>query len=195
MYTPKAFKITDEVVINQFIKDNPFAILTSCEKEKIEVTHLPIFRLNDGKLYGHISKNNAHASIDKEKEVCFIFNGQHAYISPNYYVSEFNVPTWNYSAVHVYGRMKYIDDPKQTWLLLEEFTKYQEREEGWKLPAEEKYKALADFIRFFEIDVTYIEAKFKFSQNKSIEDIEKVIMNLRDNGQKKLADFIEKNRK
>lgn len=192
MYTPKVFKITDEAVINQFIKDNPFAILTSCENGKIEVTHLPVFRLNDGKLYGHIAKENPHAHIDEGQEVCFIFNGEHTYISPNYYASNFNVPTWNYGAVHVYGRIKYIDDKEQTWTLLEEFTELYEGENGWKLPQEEKYKALSAFIRFFEIEVTYIEAKFKFSQNKSTEDIEKVIMSLRENGQDEVAEFMAK---
>ena len=192
MYTPKVFKITDEAVINQFIKDNPFAILTSCENGKIEVTHLPIFRLNNGKLYGHISKENPHAHIDEEQEVCFIFNGEDAYISPSYYVSDFNVPTWNYGAVHVYGRVKYIEGKEQTWSLLEKFTELYEGKNGWKLPQEEKYKALSEFIRFFEIEVSHIEAKFKFSQNKSTEDIEKVIMILRKKGQKEVADFMEK---
>ena len=64
---------------------NPFAILTSENDGKIEVTHLPINRFKDGKLYGHLAKANIHSSIDKTKEVCFIFNGEHAYISPTYY--------------------------------------------------------------------------------------------------------------
>lgn len=192
MYTPEAFKITDETIINKFIEDNPFAILTSSENGKIEVTHLPIFRLDDGKLYGHVSKENHHAHIDEEKEVCLIFNGEHAYISPLYYESDFNVPTWNYSAVHVYGKVKYIDEQEQVWSLLEASIALYEGQNGWKLPQEENYKVLTKFIRFFEIEVTRIEAKFKFSQNKSNEDIEKVIMSLGENAHEKVADFMKK---
>jgi transcriptional regulator len=32
-----------------------------------------------------------------------IFQGPHAYVSPTWYASSPAVPTWNYSAVHVYG--------------------------------------------------------------------------------------------
>jgi predicted FMN-binding regulatory protein PaiB len=52
--------------------------LTSCESGKIEVTHLPIVRLRDGKLYGHVSTGNCHANIDKKQEICLIFNGEEA---------------------------------------------------------------------------------------------------------------------
>lgn len=191
MYTPEAFKITDENIIEEFIANNPFAILTSENNGKIEVTHLPINRFRDGKLYGHVAKANIHSNIDEEKEVCFIFNGEHAYISPTYYETAFNVPTWNYSAVHIYGNIQYIDDKEKVWELLNETTAIYEDQNGWKLPQEEKFKDLTKFIRFFEIKVTNIEAKFKFNQNKTKEDIEKVIQSLRDNKQIAVANFME----
>ena len=191
MYTPEAFKITDEKIIEEFIAKNPFAILTSEENGKIEVTHLPINRFKDGKLYGHLAKANIHSNIDETKEVCFIFSGEHTYISPTYYETTFNVPTWNYSAVHIYGNVKYIDNDKQVWDLLNETTEIYEGKDGWVLPQEEKFKDLTKYIRFFEINVTNIEAKFKFNQNKSKEDIEKVIQNLRDKKQIEVADFME----
>lgn len=191
MYTPEAFKITDENIIEEFIDNNPFAILTSENNGKIEVTHLPINRFKDGKLYGHLAKANIHSNIDETKEVCFIFNGEHAYISPSYYETAFNVPTWNYSAVHIYGNIQYIDDKEKVWELLNETTEIYEGQNGWKLPQEEKFKDLTKFIRFFEIKVTNIEAKFKFNQNKTKEDIEKVIQSLRDNKQIEVANFME----
>ena len=39
-----------------------------------------------------------------------IFSGPHAYISPTWYEAEQLVPTWNYTAVHAYGRVKIIED-------------------------------------------------------------------------------------
>ena len=191
MYTPEAFKITDENIIEEFIRNNPFAILTSENNGKIEVTHLPINRFKDGKLYGHLAKANIHSNIDETKEVCFIFHGEHAYISPTYYESTFNVPTWNYSAVHIYGNIQYIDDKEKVWELLNETTEIYEGQNGWKLPQEEKFKDLTKFIRFFKIKVTNIEAKFKFNQNKTNDDIKKVIQSLRDNKQIEVANFME----
>lgn len=191
MYTPKKFQITDENTIEAFISQNPFAILASENNKKIEVTHLPINRFNDGKLCGHVALANIHSKIDEEKEVCFVFNGEHAYISPRYYKSTFNVPTWNYSAIHIYGNVKYIEDNDKVLLLLKELTEIYEGQNGWKLPNEEKYNNLTKFIRFFEINVTSIEAKFKFSQNKSDEDIAEVIKSLEEDGQVEVARFMK----
>ena len=58
MYSPEAFKINDEKIIEDFIAKNPFAILTSENNGKIEITHLPINRFKDAKLYGHLAKAN-----------------------------------------------------------------------------------------------------------------------------------------
>ena len=191
MYTPEAFKITDENIIEEFIRNNPFAILTSENNGKIEVTHLPINRFKDGKLYGHLAKANIHSNIDETKEVCFIFHGEHAYISPTYYETTFNVPTWNYSTVHIYGNIKYIDDNEKVWELFNETTEIYENKDGWKLPQEERFKDLTKFIKFFEINVINIEAKFKFNQNKTESDIKKVIESLKSNGQIEVANFME----
>ena len=84
MYSLEAFKLNDEKIIEGFIAKNPFAILTSENNGKIEITHLPINRFKDDRLYGHLAKANIHSNIDETKEVCFIFNGEHAYISPIY---------------------------------------------------------------------------------------------------------------
>lgn len=192
MYTPDIFKVTDTKLIEDFISKNPFAILTSTNNGKIEITHLPINRFKDGKLYGHLAKANIHSEIEESKEVCFIFNGEHVYISPTYYETTFNVPTWNYSAVHIYGTIKYIDDNDKVWKLLNETTEIYEGKNGWQLPQEEKFKDLSKFIRFFEIKINNIEAKFKFNQNKTEADIKKVIQSLRDNKQIEAADFMER---
>lgn len=191
MYTLQNFKIEDEKLIEFFIKNNPFAILTSYHNGKILATHLPINRLNDGKLYGHIANANPQSQISSENEVCVIFKGEHAYISPTYYASEFNVPTWNYSAVHIYGTLHFIDSADVTWKLLVEQTEVYEGENGWKLPNEERFKDLMKFMKFFELRINNIEAKFKFNQNKSCEDKNSVIESLKSHGDEKVAKFME----
>ena len=86
----------------------------------------------------------------------------------------------------------YIDDREKVWELLKEITEVYENTNGWKLPEEEKFKDLTSYIRFFSIDIKNIEAKFKFSQNKSKEDIESVIRSLEKNNQTKVANFMQK---
>ncbi|SEF39789.1 Putative FMN-binding domain-containing protein [Algoriphagus boritolerans DSM 17298 = JCM 18970] len=42
------------------------------------------------------------------EEVLVNFQGPYAYISSSWYNHE-NVPTWNYLAVHVYGKIRIIE--------------------------------------------------------------------------------------
>jgi transcriptional regulator len=191
MYTPEPFKIDDDQTIHQFIRSNPFAAVVSSVDEKIVATHMPIGRFQDGNYYGHFALNNMQSDIEENQEMLVIFTGPHAYISPTMYVSDFNVPTWNYSAVHCYGNIRFIDDETQKWNLFQELVYQQEGEEGWKLPNEDKFKDLTRFIRFFEFKIKRIEAKFKFNQNKPDKDIKSVIAELRDIGNHEAADFME----
>lgn len=182
MYIPHAFDVDDSTNIQAFIKNNPFATLTSIIAHKIVTTHLPIDCLQDGKYYGHFARNNPQANISPDEEVCVIFSGPHAYISPNMYVSDFNVPTWNYSAVHCYGNIEFIEDETRVWQLFQDIVARHEGEMGWQLPDEKHYKDMLKFIRLFEFKIKNIEAKFKWSQNKSKEDIMSAISKLKDQG-------------
>jgi transcriptional regulator len=49
-----------------------------------------------------------------------IFWGPHAYLSPDWCVSEGLVPTWNYVAVHAYGVPQIVDDADQVATLLDD---------------------------------------------------------------------------
>ena len=42
--------------------------------------------------------------------VLAVFSGPHAYISPTWYEAPNVVPTWNYVAVHAYGRAELVED-------------------------------------------------------------------------------------
>ncbi|MCH9814265.1 MAG: FMN-binding negative transcriptional regulator [Epsilonproteobacteria bacterium] len=191
MYSPEVFKITDEKRIEDFLQKYPFATLVTEEEGRIEVTHLPINRLSDGKFYGHLAKANVHANIDPDKEICLIFQGPHAYISPRFYASAFQVPTWNYSAVHLYGKITYIDDTHKAWDLITEITAHYEEEAGWMLPGESRYQELMEYFRVFEVNVTEIQAKFKINQNKSQDDRKSVIKSLKEKAQVSMAEFME----
>jgi transcriptional regulator len=191
MYTPEPFNIDDQRTIGAFIRANPLATVAAHIDGKTEATHIPIDRLSDGSYYGHLARNNPLSRVDKNQELLVIFTGPHAYISPTMYASEFNVPTWNYSAVHCYGHIAFIDDAARTWELFQELVERYEGRDGWKLPNEERFRNLLGHIRFFEFHVERIEAKFKFSQNKPDADVARVISGLRAEGNREAADFME----
>jgi transcriptional regulator len=192
MYSPDPFRIEDDQAVHAFMRSNPFATVVSCTGERIVATHMPIERLKDGSYYGHFARNNPQSALKEEQEVCAIFTGPHAYVSPSMYVSEFNVPTWNYSAIHCYGSVAFIEDETKVWRLFQELVERYEGESGWRLPDDERYKNLTGYLRFFEFRIDMIEAKFKFNQNKSDEDVKSVIRGLRVAGSDDAADFMER---
>ncbi len=186
MYTPEHFKMTDPEALHRHIDAHPFATLVS-SRDTIEATHIPIHRFSDGHYYGHLARRNPQSALPRGTKVCAIFSGPHAYISPNLYASEFNVPTWNYSAVHCHGTLTWIDEPEKVWELFRETVRHFEGSDGWQLPEEERYQALLEHLRFFRLDVERMEGVAKWNQNKSPEDIASVISGLEVQGQNEAA--------
>jgi transcriptional regulator len=106
--------------------------------------------------------------------VLVIFQGPHAYVSPKWYVSKLAVPTWNYTAVHVYGRPRLLDDPAQVkQVLAHSVAMYEGAAAGaWRLTdlPDDFVEKMSRGIVAFAIDVTRMEGKFKLNQNRSKED-------------------------
>ena len=148
MYIPKYFKQNDRKKSIAFMNAYNFAIVVSAKDELPLATHLPFVieeRENEIVLISHMSKANEQWKTFSDKDVLVIFSEPHAYISPSLYEQKQNVPTWNYVAVHAYGKQfrtldkKYID-------------------------------GLLQGIIAFEITVSNLQAKEKLNQNKSEKD-------------------------
>lgn len=113
MYIPELYKNENQEEVNAFLQQNSFGILVNRTNGKLWATHIPLeLDTNEnGKsiLFGHISKENPQwESFESDANVLAIFSGPHSYISSSWYEKE-NVPTWNYIAVHVYGKIKIIE--------------------------------------------------------------------------------------
>lgn len=170
MYTPRLYKQEDPQEINEFIRDNGFAILVSQGEERLLATHIPMTLSEDGsKLYTHISKANPQwKSLDASKEVLAIFAGPHAYISSSWYDHE-NVPTWNYMAVHVYGTLRIIEGEELRDSIKQMVDKYEKHSakpvtvEGFS-PG--YFEREVRGVVGLELTVTRTESTYKLSQNR-----------------------------
>ena len=186
MYTPKDYQKTDAEQIEEFIKNYSFASLISISNNNSFVTHLPfISEKKEGelKLYTHLAKANLHSKFLNEQAVLIVFTGPQAYISSTWYVNKPNVSTWNYTAVHVSGIARLIEDANEIANLLSKTVAYYENGElsqHQQLPDEYK-TAMAKEIVGVEIEIKSMEAKFKLSQNKPKEDISAVVNHLKQN--------------
>ncbi|MGA8151450.1 MAG: FMN-binding negative transcriptional regulator [Terriglobales bacterium] len=189
MYVPKHFREDSWNEIRKVIDQNSFATVVSCSAGVPVATHAPLRLVEPtpGKfaLQGHFARANPHWRVlVNEQKALVIFAGPHSYVSPRWY-RQLNVPTWNYVAVHVYGKPRLVSDPPE---LRELMTGLVNRYEG-HVEAERRYTVEGlppDYLESqmrgivgFEISVDEVQASFKLSQNRTQEDHDNVIIELR----------------
>ncbi|GIN62462.1 hypothetical protein J27TS8_24550 [Robertmurraya siralis] len=86
---------------------------------------------------GHFAYGNPQwRTFETCRNELVMFQGPHAYISSSSYQQE-NVSTWNYQAVHVYGKASILNEEelKQDLIkLLQKYEKYRENPVLWDRP-------------------------------------------------------------
>ena len=172
MYIPEYQKNKNSSEIKQFLREHSFGILVTQSQGKPTATHIPLaLEVDDrGKevLTGHIAKANQQwKDFGQNQEVLCIFNGPHAYISSSWYQEE-EVPTWNYIAVHVYGKIKILSEKEVMASLHRLVDTY---EAGSQNPVSLSTMSASTLkqvkgIVGFQIEITDIQAKYKLSQNR-----------------------------
>jgi len=184
MYVPHYFDDSSIEEVNDFIRENSFGILVNQTKGRLWATHIPMELVDENsnsRLVGHISRGNQQWKGFKEKdEVLAIFQGPHSYVSSSWYNHD-NVPTWNYVAVHVYGKVKIIEG-KELYQSLEDLI---DKYEGMTkthlrikdMPASMVQREIKGIVGF-EILIDEVQAAFKLSQNRDNESYENVTKEL-----------------
>jgi len=175
MHRPPAFSI-DEREALAVVTDWPLAQLVVVTAEGLPLaTPVPMIVRGDS-LVGHLARPNP--VLRHPGAALAIFTAPDAYVTPSWYpgkaVDGKVVPTWNYTIVHIAGRLIVHDDPTWTLQLVSDLTDHFEsaRQEPWKVtdaPAE-WIEALVRGIVGIELVDLQIVGKHKMSQNRSVED-------------------------
>jgi transcriptional regulator len=206
MYIPKYYEEKDWNEIEQLIKEHGFAILVGIKDGLPIASHIPLglsqSQTGNWLLVGHVSKANAlWKTFANDKEVLAIFMGPHAYVSPSWYNHK-NVPTWNYKAVHVYGKASILDGEKRNAALSKMMDRYEQlhAEHPAKMSgfAEDELQKDLNGLVAFEIKIERIEAASKLSQNRDAESYQSVIDHLKKSDaydSKQIAEEMEKRKK
>lgn len=177
MYVPAHFREPDLAQCHQLVRAFPFGLLLSNGEPVPEVTHLPLLleAAADGdRLLGHLARANPHARLLKTGAPALaVFSGAHGYISPRWYQSPDQVPTWNYRAVHAQGTLRILEDEAELMALVDALTAVHEEprpdpwQADWKNP---RITRMLAAIVGFELQVTRWEGKAKLSQNRTPDD-------------------------
>ncbi len=190
MYIPQHFKVNDRKEILAFIKANAFGQLVSLVKGRLFSSHIPFMLSDDGQsLICHIAKCNPQWEEIENQEVLITFQGPHDYISPSWYSSP-GVPTWNYQAVHVYGKPALITEIEKLKNIVNTLTAI--HESTLETPWVPEYKnSMLNAIIGIEIKMTDLQCKYKLSQNRTEKDRRQVIEKLQKRSSTQLSQAIK----
>ena len=188
MYQVKHFAEDRLEVQHSLIEKHPLGLLI-CSDDSGRLVANPIpFKLvrergNLGTLQAHMARPNPQwAQLKGQQECLVVFQGEEAYISPNWYPTKKEhgkvVPTWNYVTVHTWGVPTVVDDPDWIRSQVDRLTAQQEADQTvpWKVddaPPEYSASMLRGIVGL-EIVISEIQGKWKVSQNRPAEDIQGV---------------------
>lgn len=183
MYIPHHYKNENISEVKDFLAQNSFGILVSTLDGKPWATHIPleldVNRHGKDVLMGHIAKANPQwENFNGNPDVLCIFNGPHSYVSSSWYQEE-EVPTWNYIAVHIYGKLHLIEGDDLVQHLKKLVDKYENVSEK-PVRIETLSKNTMNQIRGvvgFQIEINEIQAAYKLSQGRE-HDHQKIIQQL-----------------
>ncbi len=121
----------------------------------------------------HVARGNALAALaDGKSSWLFAVNGADTYVSPHWYASPDQVPTWLYQAVHLSGPVRTMSAKE----LSDHLDALSAKFEGWLTPkplwlasevATGRREAMMQAIVGLVMTVEDIEGSFKLNQHKS----------------------------
>ena len=183
MYSPTYNRNEDSAEVLAFMRANSFVLLVTGTGGELHASHLPTVideRGDDLVLLMHMAKTNPQWQQFFDDEVMAVFFGPHAYVSPRWYADKPRVPTWNYAAVHAYGRPRVLEDRGEKHAAMASLVG--ELDPQWKPEFDVMPKAyeeqMLDGIVAFEIPVTRLETRWKLSQNRGRDEQERIAARL-----------------
>ena len=187
MYSPAYNQVEDRTELLAFMRANNFPILVTGTGGVLHASHLPITVHEHGSqivIDMHMAKNNPQWREFLDDEVMVIFSGPHAYVSPRWYADEERVPTWNYAAVHAYGVPEIISKKEEK--MRSQRRLIESIDPAW-LPKHDalsqKYvDQMLDGIVNFSIPVARMETRWKLSQNRGRDEMERIAAQLEQSG-------------
>ncbi len=187
MYSPPYNRIEDRKELLEFMRANSFALLVTATGGTPLASHLPVTVADSTAgivIHSHMAKNNPQWQEFFDDEVMLVFAGPHAYVSPRWYMDQERVPTWNYAAVHAYGKVTLSGDravkhAAQRALVAELDPQWLPKFDALR---PEYVENMLNGIVNFDIAVTRLETRWKLSQNRGRREQELIAAELDKSG-------------
>ena len=179
MYTPPLFR-ADRAESLAFAEAQGFGLICAWDRTKPVASQLPFYLsyAADGspRALFHVARHNALVKLaDGAAAWLLAVTGPNTYVSPDWYVSPDQVPTWLYQAVHLTGPVRRLSDDElgvQVDALSAKFEKKLLPKKPWTsgkmTPG--RLDAMKKAIVGLEMAVEEVEGSFKLNQHKSDAD-------------------------
>ncbi|MBX9747173.1 MAG: FMN-binding negative transcriptional regulator [Hyphomonadaceae bacterium] len=187
MYVPAHFATDDPDALITHLARRRAGVLVTIDADGAPAgTHMPILWDAANRIAtGHIARANPQWKQGAGKGL-IVLSGPEAYVTPSWYPSKAEhgktVPTWNYEAVHITGRVEWIEDAARLEAIVHDLSTFYEsaQPKPWAMSdAPRPYiDALMRGIVGVKLHAERVEAKRKLSQNKSEADFHGVMHGL-----------------
>ena len=179
MHPQPAFRETDEAALLAHLGRHAFVALSAAPQGRLRVAHAPVIvrRLASGlALDFHLSRGNAlAAAIADGFRAVAVSLAADAYVSPDWYESADQAPTWNYVSVEAEGPVTALDEAGLV-ALLDDLSAQEEGRLAPKPPwtrgkmSPGRFEAMTRAIIGARMTVERLEGTTKLSQNKDAAD-------------------------
>jgi transcriptional regulator len=171
MHPNPAFRWEDEAAMRAFVAARGFATLCVAGPDGPVVAHAPLVVTDAGRLQFHLARSNRIcAHLDGAVALASIIDAD-VYVSPDWYGSADQVPTWNYVAVEVEG----VVTPLEEAALVAQVDRLSETFEAQLAPkpvwtrskmTPGRFEAMLGAIRGYELEPSSWRGTRKLGQNK-----------------------------
>jgi transcriptional regulator len=175
MHPNPLYRTDDRALCESLIAEIGFGMVFAQTPEGPRVAHTPLLSTGDGAVQFHLARGNALTRhLAAGADALIVVSGPDAYVSPRWYANRDTVPTWDYIALELEGRVRRMADEGLEAFLHAAIAKHEARLDGAPWRAEESsekvWSGLFRGITGFELEVLAWRPTLKLSQNKSAEE-------------------------
>lgn len=194
MHPNPLFRSDDRALLETLIDEIGFAMVFLTTPDGPRVAHTPLLSTGAGAVRFHLSRGNALTRWLDGATALVTVNGPEAYVSPRWYADRATVPTWDYVALEMEGRVRRLDADELDTLLYALIDKHEGRLGGEQWSAgetpPEMWRKLLGGIAGFEMEVLAWRPTLKLSQKKSADEREAIAAGLEAAGSPALAQLM-----
>lgn len=190
MHPDPRFRPDASLSLADLVAEEPFGQIVAVTPAGLIAAQVPVVLAEDGALHFHLSRANRLAPHLAGADALFTTIAAHGYVSPAWYALPTpQVPTWNYVALEVEGRVELLDEAA-LMAQLDALSRLGEPD-GSGLPQDAEHQAyvtqLLRGISGFRLVVREWRATRKLSQNKPADSRAAVASALDTQGRTELA--------